>query len=104
MEEFRLDTFPEETYTEKEFNRTKKGEQDMRKLLLAGTVLLGVASLGCLLFSGLAWRGYRSLLDGTPEKYQRLLFNAKLFFWLGLGAGLLAGACFLIGKKCWQGE
>ena len=71
----------------------------MKIVLKISGILLLLAAAGCLSMSLLSYWGYRSLLDGSPEKYEKLLSRGQGFLIAAGIAGLLGGLCLFLRKK-----
>lgn len=71
----------------------------MKKALLITGILIIVACVIILLYAALNYYGYRHVLDGTAELYDRLHRKANVCFALGAVFALIGTLCIVFHSK-----
>ena len=71
----------------------------MKNFLLIAGIVIAVACVLCLLYGALNYYGYRHVLDGSAELYDRLHRKAVICFAGGAVMGVISAVCFVIRSK-----
>ena len=73
-----------------------ESEDNMKKFLLIGGIVLVVVCVISLLYAALNFHGYRHIYDGSAELYRRLHQRANIYFAVGIVLAAMGATCFVL--------